>query len=62
MTGEKRTGLRVEVDDFETLFDELDGGDEAAALDTILVQLVGVAANQCHVLSIKPDETRGTSL
>jgi hypothetical protein len=35
-------GAGIQVDDFETLLDELDGGDEGLALDAVDVELVGV--------------------
>jgi hypothetical protein len=39
-------GTRVQVDDFETLLDELDGGDEGLALDAVDVELVGMATGE----------------
>lgn len=33
-------GTRVKVNDFEALFDELDGGDEGLSLDTIDVEFI----------------------
>lgn len=36
-------GARVEVDDLESLLDELNGGDEGLALDAVDVELVGMA-------------------
>lgn len=44
-------GTRVEINDFEALFDELDGGDEGLPLDTIDVKFVRMPAVYINITS-----------
>lgn len=44
-------GTRVEINDFEALFDELDGGNEGLPLDTIDVKFVRMPAVYINITS-----------